>query len=133
MASWLRLRLGAPAVQDEVVWCDRVRVVGLGVAPDHKRERERERAFSSYVVCDMFARAPEPSVRVCACVVYSSSGGPAIPVRSRDGLPLFFAVLFPSRPLTVQDVCVLLSTSKSPLFHSHCVSVRACVCARARA
>ena len=106
------------------------------VSGSRLRERARD-ASARENVRVWCVRGVEPSVRLRARVVCNSpSGGPAAPVRSRDGLPLSLcarSVPFPSLPhfLMVQ-VGVYAKVDVAIISHVSCRRVCVCVCARAR-
>ena len=97
------------------------------VSGSRLRERARD-ASARENVRVWCVRGVEPSVRLRARVVCNSpSGGPAAPVRSRDGLP--FSLRARSVPFPMAQVGVYAKVDHLSCLMSACV----CVCARARA
>ena len=99
------------------------------VSGSRLRERARD-ASARENVRVWCVRGVEPSVRLRARVVCNSpSGGPAAPVRSRDGLP--FSLRARSVPFPMAQVGVYAKVDVAIISHVSCR--RVCVCVRARA
>ena len=100
------------------------------VSGSRLRERARD-ASARENVRVWCVRGVEPSVRLRARVVCNSpSGGPAAPVRSRDGLP--FSLRARSVPFPMAQVGVYAKVDVAIISHVSCRRVCLCVCARAR-
>ena len=100
------------------------------VSGSRLRERARD-ASARENVRVWCVRGVEPSVRLRARVVCNSpSGGPAAPVRSRDGLP--FSLRARSVPFPMAQVGVYAKVDVAIISHVSCRRVCVCVCARAR-
>ena len=93
---------------------------------DGERARDARARENVRVWC---VRGVEPSVRLRARVVCNSpSGGPAAPVRSRDGLP--FSLRARSVPFPMAQVGVYAKVDVAIISHVSCRRVCVCVCVR---